>query len=146
MNFSILISLPYERHIYIYIYIYILYTYTYIYISKFINKRAPSVVSAEGLRRARTFVRVWASVGIILSLIIIWVIKCNNNSRLSYHVPCYIHHWAVMFIPIPLPRQVIQTSYCTHLLFNNVLELAWTWAWVWMAQLNQTYSISYRIT
>ena len=23
--------------------------------------------------------------------------------------------WAVIFIPMPLPNQVLQTSYCTHL-------------------------------
>ena len=29
--------------------------------------------------------------------------------------------WAVTFIPMRLPRKVIQTSYCTHLLFENVM-------------------------
>ena len=30
--------------------------------------------------------------------------------------------WAVTFIPMPLPRRVPQTSYCTHLLFKDVLQ------------------------
>ena len=30
--------------------------------------------------------------------------------------------WAVTFIPIPLPRKVLQTSCCTHLSFEDVLQ------------------------
>ena len=39
------------------------------------------------------------------------------------HYSCGIRFqmWAAIFIPIPLPRKVIRTSYCTHLLSEDVL-------------------------
>ena len=30
--------------------------------------------------------------------------------------------WAVIFIPMPLPKQVLQTSHCTHSFQENVLQ------------------------
>ena len=44
--------------------------------------------------------------------------------------------YELIFIPIPLPRKVPQTSCCTHLLsIEMCYRLAWAWAWVWMTQL-----------
>ena len=34
----------------------------------------------------------------------------------------YIYIYTYIHIPIPLPTKVLRTSYCTHLLFKQVLQ------------------------
>ena len=46
----------------------------------------------------------------------------HRTSKRGPQIPDSRLLWAVIFIPIPLPIQVLQTSYCTHLLFKDVLQ------------------------
>ena len=49
----------------------------------------------------------------------------QSFKRLAWNASRRLHHqciWAVIFIPIPLPRKVIQTSCCTHMLLKSVIQ------------------------
>ena len=42
----------------------------------------------------------------------------------------------MIFIPIPLPEQVLQTSSCTICYTSLLYKLSWAWAWVCISQLD----------
>ena len=135
-----------EREMYIYIYIYIyIYTYTYIYIYTYMYiythmcacvcvslcsfvcylfvclrppwrswcpcpSRRPAACrrrpgpSEGGRQCGKAELRL--SVGVLLL-----------NTLLQNFAAGQVFLWAVILIPIPVPREVLQTSYCTHSLF-----------------------------
>ena len=68
-----------------------------------------------------------ATPGAILCLLVRYR-TAPHGSVLLRVAPCLtvlypvLLYWAVIFIPIPLPRQVLQTSYCTHLLSKDSIQ------------------------
>ena len=102
---------------YIYIYIYIcIYIYIYIYICIHIHFSLSLYIYI--------YIYICNIRAITMSIILTHHIYCMSIVcwARARRRPAESLHWAVIFMPITLPKRVLQTSYCTHFFCGHVLQ------------------------